>query len=96
MAEAILLKTEEQYDRAITSLGMEGSPALASALDDLILLLREAIQDQYMEAQTAYEEMYGWSTDPEKTFDEWLDYEFPELADIPKWVFARKVEEDGP
>ena len=94
MAESICIETEEQYDRAITSLGMEGSPVLASALDDLVVLLREAVQDQYMDAQAMYEEIYGWEESPEP-FEEWLNHEFPQLADLPVWVFARTVEEGG-
>ncbi len=92
MAESFRLETEDQYDRVITSLGMEGSPVLASALDDLVVLLREAIQDHYVEAQAMYEEMYGWEESPEP-FEEWLDHEFPQLADLPKWVFNQKIED---
>ncbi len=97
MAEAILLETEEQYDQAIMDLGMGQQSrslavGLASSVDDLVMLLREAIQDQYMDAQAMYDEMYGWETSPEP-FEEWLDHEFPQLADLPEWVFARKVED---
>jgi len=92
MVEEIFIKTEEQYDRVITSLGMEGSPAFASALDDLIVLLRETVQEQYVDAQALYEEMYGWEESPEP-FEEWLDHEFPQLADLPKWVFNQKIED---
>ena len=92
MAESFRLETEDQYDRVITSLGMEGSPVLASALDDLVVLLREVIQDHYVEAQAMYEEMYGWEESPEP-FEKWLDHEFPQLADLPKWVFNQKIED---
>lgn len=88
MANSIFVETREQYDRVITSLGMEGSPTYASALDDLILLLQEAVQDQYVEAQALYEDTYGWDTSPEP-FEEWLDHAFPRLADLPEWVFTR-------
>lgn len=97
MAEALLLETEEQYDRAITNLGM-GQQArflaagLASSVDDLVMLLREAVQDQYTDARAMYEESYGWETSPEP-FEAWLDHEFPQLADLPEWVFAQKVED---
>ncbi len=94
MAEALRIETEEQYERIITGLGMEGSPASASALDDLITVLREAVQDQYVEAQARYEEIYGWKGDPE-TFGDFLDSQYPELAMLPEWVFARIVR-DGP
>ncbi len=90
MAETVIIETEEQYDRIITGLGMEGSPASVSALDDLVLFLREAVQDQYVEAQSMYDEMYGWDTSPEP-FEEWLDHEFPQLAMLPTWIFRRKV-----
>lgn len=93
MAEATLLRTQGQYDRIIRDIALEHSSVSATVLDNLIILLKEAVQEQYVEAQMIYDDKYGWSMDPEKTFEEWLDYEYPELADLPEWLFYRKVED---
>ena len=96
MTETTPIKTEEQYNRIIMSidrgLNLDYFSIYASALDGLITLLRESVQEQYVDAQAMYEEAYGWDESPEP-FDQWLDSEFPLLADLPTWIFSRIVED---
>jgi hypothetical protein len=91
MDEEVLIETPELYDLIIRDIGRD-YPGFVSVLDNLIQTLREAVQDQYMEAQAMYDEMYGWETSPEP-FEEWLDHEFPQLAMLPAWIFSREVED---
>ena len=96
MTETTVIKTKEQYDRIITSidrgLNLDYSSIYASALDGLITLLRKAVREQYIDAEAMYEEEYGWDESPEP-FEQWLDSEFPLLADLPTWIFSRIVED---
>lgn len=96
MAEESLLRDIKQdtYQMFLHEVGRD-YPSAAFVFQTLIEALKVAVQDQYVEAQMLYDEMYGWSMDPEETFEEWLDHEYPQLADLPSWIFIREVE-DGP